>query len=130
MVPDVPPIGPCRARGSRASRTDFRGHEQGPAALTVRRARAHPLDVESIEHPDDLFAGAAGKLEAEGLVVDAHVLHGNYVAGVIADYARARPVSSIAAASNNRRGVVRFALGSTTMGLVGLAPCPVLVTHT
>jgi nucleotide-binding universal stress UspA family protein len=90
---------------------------------------AHPLDVDAIQHPDDLLASAVGKLEAEGLVVDAHVLRGNYIAGVIADYVRAHPVALIAAGSNNRTGVARFALGSTTMGVVGLAPCPVLVTH-
>jgi nucleotide-binding universal stress UspA family protein len=90
---------------------------------------AHPLDVDSIEHPDVLFASAVGKLEAEGLTVAAHVLRGNYPAAMIADYASGRPVALLAAATNGRIGLARFALGSTTMGLVGSAPCPVLVAQ-
>lgn len=88
---------------------------------------AHPLDVESIEHPDEVLATAVDKLAAEGLNVGAHVLRGNYPAGVLADYASGRPVALVAAASSERTGVARVVLGSTTMGLVGSAPCPVLV---
>jgi nucleotide-binding universal stress UspA family protein len=90
---------------------------------------AHPLDVDSIEHPDALFANAVGKLEADGLTVSARVLRGNYPAGMIADYASSHRAALLAAATNGRTGVARVALGSTTMGLVGSAPCPVLVAH-
>jgi nucleotide-binding universal stress UspA family protein len=90
---------------------------------------AHPLDIESPAHTDELFANAVGKLEAEGLTVGAEVLSGNYPAGMLADYASHRPVSLLAAASSERTGIKRFVLGSTTMALVGSAPCPVLVAH-
>jgi nucleotide-binding universal stress UspA family protein len=90
---------------------------------------AHPLDVETLEHPEALFADAVGKLEAEGLRAKAHVLHGNYVVGMIADFAEHRPAAMIAMSSHARTGFARVALGSTTMGVVGASPVPVLVTR-
>jgi nucleotide-binding universal stress UspA family protein len=90
---------------------------------------AHSLDVETIEHPEELFANAVGKIEAESLPVDAHVLRGTYAAGMISDFANARRIALIATASHARSGLARFVIGSTTMGIVGSAPCPVLVTH-
>ena len=90
---------------------------------------AHSLDVEAVSHPDELFAEAVGKLAAEGLAVDGRVLRGTYAAGLIADYTNARPVALLACATHERTGAARFVIGSTTMGLVGSAACPVLVAH-
>jgi nucleotide-binding universal stress UspA family protein len=90
---------------------------------------AHPLDVETATHADAFFAEAAGKVEAEGLHVETNLLRGDYTAGMIADFAESRLVAMIAMASRARTGVARVALGSTTMAVVGAAPCPVLVSH-
>jgi nucleotide-binding universal stress UspA family protein len=90
---------------------------------------AHPLDLETSQHPESIFGDAAAKLEARGLSPQLHVLHGNYVPGMLADFAGSRAAALIAIASRRRTGLARFALGSTTMGVVGSAPCPVVVAH-
>jgi nucleotide-binding universal stress UspA family protein len=88
---------------------------------------AHSLDVETVEHPGELFAQAVEKIEAESVPVDAHILRSSYAAGMISDFASARRVALIATASHARTGLARVVVGSTTMGVVGSAPCPVLV---
>jgi nucleotide-binding universal stress UspA family protein len=90
---------------------------------------AHAIDVESLQHPEALFEEALGKLTAEGLRAGTTVLHGTYVPGMLADFAASRDAALIVMSSRARIGVARVALGSTTMGVVGLASSPVLVTH-
>jgi nucleotide-binding universal stress UspA family protein len=90
---------------------------------------AHPLDIETAEHPESVFNGALHQIEAHGLVGDATLLSSSYVAGTIADHATARNAAMIAVATRGRTGVARIGLGSVAMGLVGAAPCPVLVTR-
>ena len=60
---------------------------------------------------------------------DAHLLRANYVAGKLADYADDLPAALMAINSHARTGFQRFSLGSETMAVLHLAPCPVLVVH-
>ena len=55
-------------------------------------------------------------------------LRGSYVAGTIADFARTLPATLLATNTSGRGGIARVVLGSVAMGVVSLAPCPVLVT--
>jgi nucleotide-binding universal stress UspA family protein len=91
---------------------------------------AHPLDrlartegVEALEHA--ITVAARG-----GLAVQRTLLTGAYFAGAISDFAAAQPVTMIAMATHARSGLERIGLSSVTMGVVGLAPVPVLVAHT
>jgi nucleotide-binding universal stress UspA family protein len=90
---------------------------------------AHPLDIETAERPEPLFEDAIRAVESEGLVADATVLSASYRAGAIADHAVARNAAMVAVATHGRTGVARVGLGSVAMGVVGAAPCPVLVGH-
>jgi nucleotide-binding universal stress UspA family protein len=90
---------------------------------------ASPYDVESLTHPEDLFEAPVARLTAEGLAVGSTMLQGSWAAGMLADFASSRGAAFVAMASRARTGAARVAIGSTTMGVVGLAPCPVLVTH-
>ncbi|HTK16450.1 MAG TPA: universal stress protein [Acidimicrobiia bacterium] len=97
-------------------------------ALDVHIANvAHPLDVESAEHPekflDPIVEGFGGSDH-----VAATLLRSRFPEGALADYARDISAAIVAVNSHCRTGVARFALGSTSMGLVSQAPCPVLVT--
>jgi nucleotide-binding universal stress UspA family protein len=87
----------------------------------------HPLDVESAEHAEGVLDPIA---QAFGLPPDdALLLRRNYVAGALADCADDCPAALIAINTHARTGLQRFALGSETMAVVHLAPCPVLVTR-
>ena len=87
----------------------------------------HPLDVESAEHAEVVLGpiAQAFDLPAE----DAQLLRRNYVAGALADYADDCSAALMAINTHARTGFQRFSLGSETMAVVHLAPCPVLVTH-
>ena len=88
----------------------------------------HPLDVESAEHPEsivDPIVDAFGGPEH----VRAHLLTGSYVAGTLADLAGDLPAGIIAMSSHGRTGLARATLGSVTMAVLQIAPCPLLVTH-
>jgi nucleotide-binding universal stress UspA family protein len=54
----------------------------------------------------------------------------SYPAGALADLAESLAVGLVAMNSHARTGVARIALGSVTMGVVGMARCPVLVVKT
>ena len=87
----------------------------------------HPLDRSA---PDDVLAAIAARVEAERLRVFQDVVRSSYPAGALADLAQEHDVSFIAMSSHARTGAARLALGSVTTGVVGLAPCPVLVAKT
>jgi nucleotide-binding universal stress UspA family protein len=86
----------------------------------------HPLDIESAEHPDTLLGPI---VEQFGGPARAHAttLTRRYVEGAIADYAADLPAALIMMSSHARTGFARVALGSTTMGVLQQAPCPLLV---
>jgi nucleotide-binding universal stress UspA family protein len=88
----------------------------------------HPLDVESATHPNKVVDSITERFISQGVAATAVMLRGSYVAGTIADFARTLPATLIAANTSSRRGISRVALGSVAMGVVSLAPCPVLVT--
>ena len=87
----------------------------------------HPLDIESAEHSDVLLDPIVAQFGGPDRVA-ATMLTSSYPEGALADYAGDLRAAVIAMNSHCRTGLARFALGSTTMGLVHQAACPVLVT--
>jgi nucleotide-binding universal stress UspA family protein len=88
----------------------------------------HPLDVESAEHAEQIMALLAERFGSSH-PSDAEVVRSGYPIGAIADYAEDLPAAIVAMNTHARSGMPRLGLGSVTMGVVHLAPCPVLVTH-
>jgi len=88
----------------------------------------HPLDVESTEHPEKLLDPIVERFGGSDRVT-ATLLTSRYPEGALADYADDLGAALITVNSHGRTGLARFALGSTAMGLVNQAPCPVLVTR-
>jgi nucleotide-binding universal stress UspA family protein len=64
---------------------------------------------------------------AEGVTVHVESLRSSYAAGTLVDFAEDPPATLMVMASHARTGVARAALGSVTMGVLNVAPCPVLV---
>jgi nucleotide-binding universal stress UspA family protein len=90
----------------------------------VVAAAVHPLDR---EFPDAVLDAIGQHIEGQGLRVHRELLRSSYPAGVLADVADEHGADLIAMSSHARTGAARLALGSVTMGVVGLAHCPVLV---
>jgi len=88
----------------------------------------HPLDVESAVHSNKVVETITERFVSQGVAATGIVLRGSYVAGTIADFARTLPATLIATSTSSRGGIARVVLGSVAMGVVSLAPCPVLVT--
>ena len=88
----------------------------------------HPLDVESAEHSEVVVGPIARSLGLPS-TDDAELLRANYVAGALVDHAHDIGAALMAMRSHARTGIQRFSLGSETMAVVHLAPCPVLVTR-
>jgi nucleotide-binding universal stress UspA family protein len=86
----------------------------------------HPLDVESADHPEKVLEPIIEELGGADHAT-ATLLVATYPQGALADHAADIGAAIIAASSHCRTGLSRFAIGSTTMGLVHQAPCPVLV---
>ncbi len=89
---------------------------------------AHPFDVDTATRPNKVLEAITARFAERGVDATAVVLRGSYVAGTIADFARTLPATLVAINTSGRRGIARLALGSVAMGVVSLAPCPVLVT--
>jgi nucleotide-binding universal stress UspA family protein len=87
----------------------------------------HPLDAAA---PDAVLDAIVGRMEAQGLHAHRYVLRSTYAAGAIADFAETVDADLVAMSSHARAGTARVALGSVTMGVVGMARCPVLVNRT
>ena len=86
----------------------------------------HPLDAEP---PDKEIDAIVARIESSGLRTRRAVLRGSYIAGAIADAAIGADADLVAMQSHGRSGFERVALGSVTMAVVSMAPCPVLVTR-
>jgi nucleotide-binding universal stress UspA family protein len=84
----------------------------------------HPVDAVG---PDAVLDAIVGRLESQGLRAHRSVLRSTYVAGAIADFSESIDADIVAMCSHTRVGTARVALGSVTMGVVGMAHCPVLV---
>ena len=96
--------------------------------LDIHLAMAiHPLDTAP---PDPVLGVIADQIEAKGLRVRSNVVRSSYPAAALADLAESLDVGLVAMNSHARAGVARVALGSVTMGVVGMARCPVLVVKT
>jgi nucleotide-binding universal stress UspA family protein len=90
----------------------------------VVAAAVHPLDR---EFPDAVLETIGQHIEGQGLRVHQELLRSSYPAGALADVADEHGADLIAMSSHARTGAARLALGSVTVGVVGLAHCPVLV---
>jgi nucleotide-binding universal stress UspA family protein len=88
----------------------------------------HPLDVETARHPEVLLDPIVEQFGGPEHA-SANLLKSSYDAGVLADFAADLPAALIAMECHGTTGLARAVLGSVTMGVVHLAPCPVLVTH-
>jgi nucleotide-binding universal stress UspA family protein len=86
----------------------------------------HPLDIESAERPDAVLDPIIEQFGGPDRAT-ATMLTSRYPEGSLADYAGDIGAAVIAMNGHCRTGLTRFALGSTTLGLVHQAPCPVLV---
>ena len=87
----------------------------------------HPLDAAG---PDAVLDAVVERMEAQGVHPHRYVLRSTYAAGAIADFAETVDADLVAMSSHARTGTARVALGSVTMGVVGMARCPVLVNRT
>jgi nucleotide-binding universal stress UspA family protein len=87
----------------------------------------HPLDREP---PNAAVKAMTRHIEGQGVRAYWEIVRNSYPAGALADLADEHHVDLIAVGSHARVGAARLALGSVTMGVVGLAHSPVLVTKT
>lgn len=87
----------------------------------------HPLDVEGAEHPGPIFEQPKAAVAARGLKAHTQLSRSSYPPGGLADAAHDLPASFLVMATHGRTGLARVTVGSCTMGVLGLAPCPVLV---
>jgi nucleotide-binding universal stress UspA family protein len=87
----------------------------------------HPLDREP---PSAAVKAVTRHIESQGVRAHWEIVRSSYPAGALADLADEHHIDLIAVNSHARVGAARLALGSVTMGVVGLAHCPVLVTKT
>lgn len=104
-------------------------------ADAIEWAKGFGLDVE-LTHvategtdPPPAVDSIAARIEAAGIGVNTTILHGSHPAGEIADAAVGSEVDLIAMSSHAARGIDRLALGTVTMSVVNMAPCPVLVSR-
>jgi nucleotide-binding universal stress UspA family protein len=87
----------------------------------------HPLDIE-VANSERLFGPLAAIAQARNLKVGtAEVLRSSFVPGAIVDWAEDVDATLLVMAAHHHSSLARFVLGSTTMAIVHLAPCPVLV---
>jgi len=83
---------------------------------------------EGADVPEAVDAIAA-RIESAGIAVEKTILRGSHAAGEIADAATGSEADLIAMSSHAARGIDRLALGTVTMSVVNMAPCPVLVSR-
>jgi len=113
------------------------GSTPEPAVLPHALAWARALDLEvhvaTVVHPldaapvDASISAITDRATSEGLSVEAHIVRSSFPAGALADCAASLGIDLIAMSSHARTGAARFALGSVTIGVTGLAGCAVLV---
>lgn len=88
----------------------------------------HPLDVEGTAHPETIFEELEKVVRDEGIPVHAtQLFRSAFIAGALADFAEDSDATLLVMAAGRHGRVARVALGSTTMGVLNSAACPVLV---
>lgn len=87
----------------------------------------HPLAVESAEHEAVLRDQIVEQFGGPDRVT-ATTLTSRFPEDALADFANELSAAMIAMNCHGRTGLARLALGSTTMGVLQLALCPLLVT--
>ena len=106
-----------------------------PVTDAIDWARSFGMNVEltTVIHPlahsapEDELAVMSGRVAAAGIPVRTCMLRDSYVAGAISDRAARAQVPCIVMEAHRRMGAARLALGSVTIAVVGIAPCPVVV---
>jgi nucleotide-binding universal stress UspA family protein len=88
----------------------------------------HPLDAEDAARPQARLSDAEARIRARGCTVDDIVVQRHFPAGVLADLAVEHRAPVIVMGSHGRRGLERVIVGSTTMALLALASCPIIVS--
>ncbi len=89
------------------------------------------MEREEEQAIEGYLAGVATGLRAPGLEVRTRWLRSvtNRAEDVIAAFLAERPTGIAIMASHGRGGVLRWALGSTTEGVLDQAPCPILIVR-
>lgn len=131
---------PCWDESARRVVVCADGSDVGPMSVRAACDWARLLDLElyitSVAHPLDVTAAGASEAvlepladiaRAEGVPVHVQALRSSYAAGTLVDVAESPPATLMVMAAHGRKGVVRAALGSVTMAVLNVAPCPVLV---
>jgi len=93
--------------------------------LDVRVALvAHPLDIDTTEHPERVTRPVAAQF---GVAPDAVMMvHADYPQAGLERVVETLPASLLAIGAHDRSGLTRVALGSVTMNVVRHVRCPVL----
>ncbi len=88
----------------------------------------HPLDVEATEHPDAVFGPDEEIVRASGLAVHrTQLFRSSLIGGALVDFAEDPPATLMVMAAHHHSALSRAALGSTTMSVLNVSSCPVLV---
>ncbi len=86
------------------------------------------LDAESETAANTTVHAISDRFVDDGVAAEAIMMRGSsHIAATLADFAGDLPADLVAINASGRDGVSRVVLGSVAMGVVGLAPCPVLV---
>ncbi|HZJ28164.1 MAG TPA: universal stress protein [Acidimicrobiia bacterium] len=89
----------------------------------------HPLDVVDPQRPEHDAGPARDLVQERGFDPRLDVIRSRDPAFALADLAVEHSAALVAMTTSARAGVSRLALGSITMGVVGMAPCPLLVVR-
>ena len=88
----------------------------------------HPRDVEGSEHPGVVFGPYEDIVRDAGLPVRRHQLfRSSFIGGALADFAEDPAATLMVMAAHRHGPVARAVLGSTTMAVLNVTSCPVLV---
>ncbi len=97
--------------------------------VAVTRDDGEPLGSVDADELTTRLGATADFLRSEGLDAQVETVTGSDAATALAELAERLPAAMIAMATHGRTGLARTALGSTTMKVVHLAHCPVLVQN-
>jgi nucleotide-binding universal stress UspA family protein len=89
----------------------------------------HPLDDRDQPAEAARFEDVEHRIASRGCSADHTVVQHHFPAGVLADLAGDRTVPLVVMAVHSRHGLERFVVGSTTMAVLHLAPCPVVAVN-
>ena len=91
-------------------------------------ALAHTAVQELTEKAEEMVTAIKQRGEEAGITVSTYVREGEPFQA-ITELARDIHATLIIMGSHGRKGLTRLLMGSVTEHVVGLAPCPVLISH-